>query len=170
MWKSLAALVVFLVAHGVVPAGHGQNPVHSSLSRSFSEWGDFLAGGVWTGTRGQGHAHEQTWEWVLDRAFLQVRWKVSGDTGMSLVGIDPATGKLAWWGFDHDGRVWKGTTSLDRPGEWRDEGTGDGPSGHNAWKATLTRPGPDEVRIRIDENVVDGKAFPPEVIVLRRKK
>jgi hypothetical protein len=165
MRKAMVAVIFFLVA-----SSHAQTACAKTIAQAFSEWGTFLAGGVWTSTHAQGDEHEQRWEWVLDRAFLQVRWKVTGDSGMSLFGIEPATGKLTWWGFDHDGRVWKGTTNLDTPGKWVDEGTGQGTSGANSWKATLTRLGADEARLEIRENVVDGKAFAPEVIILRRKK
>ncbi|MBI3198586.1 MAG: hypothetical protein HYZ40_13985 [Rhodospirillales bacterium] len=165
MWKPIAALLVFLVTSSFPQTNHAR-----TIAQAFSEWGDFLAGGVWTGRHEQGHEHEQSWEWVLDRAFLQVRWKVSGDSGMSLFGIEPSTGRLTWWGFDHDGRVWKGTTNLEKPSEWIDEGTGQGASGLNLWKAALTRLGADEARLQIQENIVDGKAFAPEIIILKRRK
>jgi hypothetical protein len=51
-----------------------------------------------------------------------------------------------------------------------DEGTGQGTQGSNSWKATLTRLGADEARLEIQENVVDGKVFVPEVIILKRRK
>jgi hypothetical protein len=89
MWKPIAALLVFLMMSSYPRISHAR-----TIAQAFSEWGNFLAGGVWTGTHGRGDEHEQSWEWVLDRAFLQVRWKVSGDTGMSLFGIEPSTGKL----------------------------------------------------------------------------
>ena len=165
MRKAMVALIIVLATCSYSQTGYAK-----TIAQAFSEWGNFLAGGVWTGIHVQGHEHEQRWEWILDRAFLQVKWKVSGDSGMSLFGMEPSTGKLTWWGFDHDGRVWKGTTNLAKPGEWVDEGTGQGTSGPNAWKATLTRVGPDEARLDIRENVVDGKAFAPEVIILRRKR
>jgi hypothetical protein len=165
MRKLIAALVIFLVTSSYSPIGNAQ-----TTTQSFSEWGNFLVGGVWTSTHAQGHEHEQRWEWILDRAFLEVRWKASGDSGISLFGIDRSTGKLTWWGFDHRGRVWKGTTNLDKPGEWVDEGTGHGASGSNSWKTTLTRLGADRARLDIRENVVDGKAFAPEVIILSRQK
>jgi hypothetical protein len=162
MRKLVAVLIVFLMTSCCARARDAET------ARAFAEWGNFLVGNVWTGTHGQGHKHEQRWEWVLDRTFLQVRWNVSGDSGISLVGIDPSTGKLAWWGFDNKGQVWKGTTNLDKPSEWVDEGTG--MSGNNSWKTTLTRLGADRARLEIRENVVDGKAFAPEVIILVRKK
>lgn len=165
MRKPMAALIVFLVTSSYPQTGDAK-----TIAQVFSEWGNFLVGDVWTGTHGQGHKHEQSWEWILDRSFLQVRWKTSGDSGISLVGIDPSTGKLTWWGFDHRGRVWKGTTNLDKPDEWVDEGTGHSTSGPNSWKTTLTRLGADRARLEIRENVVDGKAFAPEVIILTRKK
>jgi hypothetical protein len=165
MRKLIAALIVLLVMNSYAQTGDPQ-----AIAQAFSGWGNFLVGGVWTSTHAQGDKLEERWEWVLDRSFLQVRWKLSGDSGISLVGIDPSTGKLTWWGFDHKGRVWKGTTNLDKPGEWVDEGTGHGTSGPNSWKTTLTRLGADRARLEIRENVVDGKAFAPEVIILSRKK
>ena len=165
MRKLIATLVLFLVTSAYAHAANAK-----TLAEAFSEWGNFLVGNVWTGGHAQGHEHEERWEWVLDKNFLRVTWKVSGDSGLTIVGIDPATGKLTWWGFDDKGQVWKGTTNLDEPSQWIDEGTGHDKSGTNSWKTTLTRLGADRLRLEIRENIVNGKAFPPEVIILTRKK
>lgn len=165
MRKLIATLIVFLVTSSYAQTGDAK-----TIAQAFSEWGNFLVGSVWTGTHAQGHEHEERWEWVLDRNFLQVTWKVSGDSGMTVVGIDPSTGKLTWWGFDDKGRVWKGTTNLDERGKWVDEGTAHDRLGSNSWKTTLTKLGADRVRLEIRENIVNGKAFSPEVIILTRKK
>lgn len=164
--RKLIAVLLVLVATG----SYAPTSVAKSFTEAFSEWGNFLVGGVWEANHAQGHEHEQRWEWILDGTFLQVKWKVSGDTGMTIVGVDPATGKLTWWGFDDQGQVWKGTTTLDESGKWIDEGTAHDRSGANSWKTTLTRLGADTARLEIRENVVNGKAFPPEALVLTRKK
>ena len=166
MRKLLAVLsLVILTASSFAQSGDAE-----TAAQAFPDWGNFLVGGVWTGTDARGDTHEQRWEWVLNKSFLQVTWKVTGDAGVSLVGIDPATGTLTWWGFDDKGRVWRGTTIVDKGGAWVDEGTGQGKGGHNSWKAKLTKLGEDKARLEIQENIVDGESFSPEVVILTRKK
>jgi hypothetical protein len=137
--------------------------------QSFSNWGDFLVGGVWTGTDAQGVKHEQRWEWVLSKSFLQATWSITGDSGLTIFGIDPSSGQVTWWGFDEEGRIWKGSTTIDDDG-WADMGTGQGKSGANSWTAKFIKLGDDNAKLEIEENVVDGKAFPPEVVTLTRSK
>jgi hypothetical protein len=45
-------------------------------------------------------------DWVLNNSFLRMTWHIGTDAGVSIGGIDPATGKLAFLAFDDKGRVW----------------------------------------------------------------
>jgi hypothetical protein len=100
MRKLLAALsLVILAATG----SYAQSGDAETIAQAFPDWGNFLIGGVWTGTDARGDKHEQRWEWVLDKSFLQVTWKVTGNAGISFVGINPATGMLTWWGLRRQG-------------------------------------------------------------------
>jgi hypothetical protein len=168
MRKIVTAFLAMLLVTSMTVETRAADP-NSELQQAFTEWGSFLAGGTWSGTDGRGDKHEQRWKWILDKSFLQTKWTITGDSGVSLFGIDPATGKLAWWAFDADGRVWKGNTTLN-DNAWVDEGAAEGKTGSGSWKSSLTKTGPDEMRLDIRENVVDGKAFPPEVVVLTRKR
>jgi hypothetical protein len=168
MRKIVVVLWLMLLAV-TIPVGTRAADSEAKSPQAFSDWGSFLVGGTWSGADARGDKHEQRWKWVLDKSFLQVAWKITGDSGITLFGIDPATGELAWWGFDNGGRVWKGTTTLDEDA-WVDEGAAEGKTGSGSWKSSLTKGGPDEMRLDVRENIVDGKAFPPEVVVLTRKK
>ncbi|MBM3543581.1 MAG: hypothetical protein FJX44_03610 [Alphaproteobacteria bacterium] len=168
MRKFVAALWALLLVASIAVETRAADP-DSELKQAFSQWGSFLVGGTWSGAEVHGGTHEQRWKWILDKSFLQVSWTITGDSGMTLFGIDPATGKLIWWGFDAEGRVWKGNTTLDN-NSWVDEGAAEGKTRSGSWKSSLTKAGPDEMRLDVRENVVDGKVFPPEILVLTRKK
>lgn len=165
--RLMALIVVFGSAMALC---HADENAKQAPPAAFTAWGEYLAGGVWTGTDANGDPFEERWEWILDRSFLQVTWKATGDSGMSVTGLDPATGQLAWWGFDNDGRVWKGAATLEGPDVWSDDLTAEGKAGSGAWKTRLIRVGDDTMRLEIEKNVVDGKTYPAEVITLSRKK
>jgi hypothetical protein len=138
--------------------------------KAFREWGDYSVGGTWMGTDAQGDKFESRWEWILNKSFLQVTWKITGDSGLSVIGIDPETGKLTGWSFDDKGRVWKIIVNVNKAGEWTETGTGKGKKGSSSWKATTTKLGADRTRIEIKENILDGKKLSPDVVNLTRKK
>ena len=136
--RKIAVVFLVMLLAAAIPVGTRAADFDASLNQAFSEWGSFLVGGTWSGADARGDTHEQRWEWVLDKSFLQASWKITGDSGITLFGIEPATGKLRWWGFDAEGRVWKVTTTLDQDA-WVDEGAATGKSGPGSWKAGLTK-------------------------------
>ncbi len=170
---AMALLVGLAVA---LPVGEAQEKAgggkgQAAVEKTFRGWGDFLVGGVWSGTNASGEKVEDRWEWVLDKSFLKLSWKSGKDTGISLAGIDPTTGKLACWEFDDKGRVWKGTVVIEKPGVWVWSSTGQSKSGRpSSWKSRATRVSPDEIRGELLESVEDGKKQPTGETIVRRKK
>jgi hypothetical protein len=157
-------------------AGHAQDKAGvgkdlAAAEKAFRAWGDRLVGGVWSGTSPAGNKVEERWEWILEKSFLKLTWKSGKDAGISLAGIDPATGKLACWEFDDKGRVWRGTVEIEKPGVWVWSSTGQGRSGRpSSWKGRATLVSEDEIREELLESVEDGKKQPTGKAVLRRKK
>jgi hypothetical protein len=141
----------------------------AAAERAFREWGDWMAGGVWVFTDSEGSTSEERWEWILDKAFLMGNWKIGKDMGLSLAGMEPATGKLACWEFDDKGRVWKGTVTADKD-TWTWSSEGQGKNGRSMWKSRATKVGPDEGRSELLEQVEDGKKLPARTATSKRKK
>lgn len=141
----------------------------TAAEKAFKEWGDFLVGGVWVTTGTDGNAGQERFEWVLGESFLMLEWKYGKAGTLSFAGIDPKTGKLACWEFDDEGRVWKGTVTIDKD-EWTWSSEGDGVNGRSAWKSRSKRVGPDEGRSEILEDVIDGKKQPTKTITGKRKR
>jgi hypothetical protein len=141
----------------------------TAAERAFRELGDWEAGGVWESTGSDGSTSEERWEWVLNKSFLTNNWKIGKDTGLSIAGTDPATGKLACWEFDDQGRVWKGTITADKDAlSWSSEGQGK--KGRSTWKSRTTKVGPDEWRSELLEQIEDGKKLPGKTTVGKRKR
>lgn len=139
--------------------------------KAFREWGDYFVGGTWTATDARGDKFSSRGEWILNKSFVKVSWQITGDAGESVTGIDPATGKVHSWGFDNKGRTWSVAVTIKVPGEWIEEGPGTARGGlRNAWKMKATKLGPDKHKVDILENVIDGKAFPPEAMTLERNR
>jgi hypothetical protein len=134
----------------------------TDTEKVFREWGNFFVGGIWTGTDARGDKYEQRFEWILNESFLQMTWKITGDSGVSVCGIDPGTGQLTGWAFDDKGRVWNIIVTVDKEGEWTEKGTGKGKMGTSSWKAKFTKRGADMARVEILENVLDGKKLRPK--------
>jgi hypothetical protein len=138
--------------------------------KAFKEYGDFVAGGVWTSTDAQGNKLENRWQWILDKSFLQLTQMSSDESFQEIHGIDPATGQWAYWGFTTKGRLWKGVAENTKAGEWMFRDSGQGKTGSNSWKGKEVKLGADQTRLEIQENIVEGKRLPPEVQIWTRKK
>jgi len=136
----------------------------------FKENSDKIAGTVWTATTAKGEKSEMRFEWVLDKQFLKETWTFYGDTGHIIHGIDPATGKETAWCFDNKGRVGRGSATRPKAGVLVYVEKGQGKLGPYSWKSTTTDLDSERKRVEIQENIVDGKAIPPETIIMTRKK
>jgi hypothetical protein len=139
-----------------------------SPAKALKDFGDLAVGGVWTTTDRHGNKLEDRWEWILNTSFLKLTSK-SGNktTSLSLGGIDPATGRVTFWTFDDEGRVYKGIDTLD--GESRAEGQG--PKGRYSLRTKVTIVRPDEVRWEcLEGSIIDGKPVPYEKQTWIRKK
>jgi hypothetical protein len=142
-----------------------------ATEKVFQEWGESLAGSVWTGTDARGDKFEQRFDWALNKSFLRTTWEITGDSGEGFYGIDPATGKLVAWSFDDDGRLWTLAVTIEKAGVWTETGTGKSKTGQpNSWKAKFSRLGADTLKLEIQDNVLDGRKFPAEAITLTRKR
>src|SRR5262245_13302332 len=97
--------VTVALAVSLAPAQTPTEKAFKESEKAFKEWGDSLAGSAWTGTDARGDKYDQRFEWVLNKSFLKATWNITGDAGEGLAGIDPATGKVAFWSFDDKGRV-----------------------------------------------------------------
>src|SRR5262249_28127120 len=113
---------------------------------------------------------EQRWEWILDKAFLQLKGKDTYGEWIDILGIDPMTGKWANWGMDEKGRVWKGASEIEKPGTFSSKIKGQGPAGVMIWNSRNTKLGDDSVRTELLEIVSDGKKEQPTTLTLTRKK
>ena len=72
--------------------------------------------GSWTAKRADAEINT-TYEWFGNKAFIKanvtVREKDKSFTAMQLIGLDPNTGDLRTWTFEHDGGFGEGTCSRD---------------------------------------------------------
>jgi hypothetical protein len=162
----VAGLTAGLCAGGEERAGEkGLKP-----AQALEEWGTYFVGGVWTTTNARGETEEMRLEWILDRSFIRLTWKIGDTSREEIHGIDPATGRWAIAGFDSKGRVYRGFGESERAGEWSYRVSGQGKDGPMSMKSRDIKRGPDEERYEIEEQIVDGKKLPPEVQTWKRKK
>ena len=139
-------------------------------SQAFKEWGDYFVGGVWTTTNARGEKEKIRWEWILDKSFIRLTWKIGEESREEIHGIDPATGQWTIWGFDSKGRAYKGIGESAKAGEWSYQVSGQGKDGPLSIKHKDVKLGPDEERYEIQEFILDGKKQRPEVQVWKRTK
>ena len=169
--KLLAATLFASLAVGLC-AGIDEKAGKKDLksAQAFKEWGNYFVGGVWTTTNVRGKKEEIRWEWMLDKSFIRLTWKIGEESREEIHGIDPATGRWTLWGFDSKGRVYKGVGESTKPGEWSYRTSGQGKDGPLSIKHKDVKLGPDEERYEIEEFILDGKKQPPEVQVWKRTK
>jgi hypothetical protein len=139
-----------------------------SPAQVFKEWANYFVGGVWATTNAQGKKEEARWEWILDKSFIRLTWKIGEDSREEIHGIDPVTGQWTLWGFDSQGRVYKGVGQSAKPGEWSYRTSGQGRGGPLSIKHKDVKLGPNEDRYEIKEFILDGKKQPTEVQVWKR--
>jgi hypothetical protein len=168
--RLLAAALAAGLAAGLYAAGDKEEKKEVKPTEAFKEWADYFVGGVWTTTNAKGKAEEIRYEWILDKSFVRLAWKTEGESGEEIHGIDPATGRWTYWGFDSKGRVYKGAVTSAKAGEWSYVNSGQGKDGPNSLKGKDVRLGPDEERFEIHERILDGKKQPPEDQIWKRKK
>jgi uncharacterized protein (TIGR02246 family) len=74
--------------------------------------------GTWTAKTGDVEVRN-TYEWYGNKAFIKASTSVHGKdrsfTAMQLIGLDPATGVIRTWTFEHDGGLGEGTVTRDGP-------------------------------------------------------
>ncbi|MET0224307.1 MAG: hypothetical protein ABW346_08020, partial [Terrimicrobium sp.] len=58
-------------------------------TQAFKEWGDYFVGGVWTTTNARGKKEDIRWEWILDKSFIRLTWKIGEESREEIHGIDP---------------------------------------------------------------------------------
>jgi hypothetical protein len=107
-----------------------------------------LVDGKWTPT-GKTNDVVHQYRWFGKGKFLQLSGTTNGekDDGITVIGIDPATNKLTWWGFGDQG-LGKFTMTLEKEGEWILAGEFTTPDGDKiVWKSKAVRVGQDEVRL-----------------------
>src|SRR5262245_35387034 len=72
--------------------------------------------GKWTAKRDDLQI-DSTYEWFGDKSFIKATFAIKGKeksfTGMQMIGIDPNTGDLRSWTFEHDGGVGEATVTRD---------------------------------------------------------
>jgi uncharacterized protein (TIGR02246 family) len=74
--------------------------------------------GTWSAKRADAEINT-TYEWFGNKSFIRanitVREKDKRFSAMQLIGLDPATGDLRTWTFEHDGGIGEGTCTRDGP-------------------------------------------------------
>ena len=171
--RLLAAITVAGLAAALCASAGGDDQAgrkDAKSAQAFKEWGDYFVGGVWSATNAQGKQQELRCEWILDKSFVRLTWKIEGESTEHIHGIDPATGQWTIWGFDSKGRVYKSVGRSEKPGEWSYNFSGQGKDGPISSRAKDVKVGPDEERYEIEEQTVDGKKLPAEVQIWKRKK
>src|SRR5262245_43303922 len=107
--KLMAATLVAGLVVGVSVGGQDPSGGKSlKPAQAFQEWGDYFVGGVWTTTNAGGEVEETRMEWILDKSFIRLTWKIGDESREEIHGIDPASGRWIIAGFDSDGRVYRG--------------------------------------------------------------
>jgi hypothetical protein len=172
--KLLATLVAGMavgLAAGLCAGGDGRAGEQGRKpAEAFKEWGDYFVGGVWTTTNARGKTEAMRCEWILDKSFIRLTWKIGDESREEIHGIDPATGKWTIAGFDSKGRVYQGVGGSEKSGAWNYRSSGQGQDGPMSWKSQDVRVGPDEERYEIEEQIIGGKKLAPEVQIWKRKR
>lgn len=129
--------------------------------KAFKSQADFAVGGTWI-TTVDGQEFESTYERILDGQFMRLTNKAAGGfpAAVSILGVDPVTKKFTQWGFDADGLVSIGTTTLAADGTWVGEWHGKGPKGTVTSKFRLTRVDADTAKYEVLEQKLEGDLKP----------
>jgi hypothetical protein len=144
----------------------GQNDGEKVLK----EWADLAVGGVWTTTSPEGDKLEHTYTWTLNDRFLQIDRKGGENEGISLVGVDPATGKVTFWGFNENGRTGKSVLTKKEKGCWALEGESHGPDGKTVGVYRATKVDDNTIKAEVIKQVKDGEAQEPRERVWNRQE
>src|SRR5262249_46009396 len=118
----------------------------------------------------RGQKEEARFEWILEKSFIRLTWKIGDKSREEIHGIDPATGQWTISGFDSEGRVYKAVGESVKSGEGNYRVSGQGKDGPMSIKHKDVKLGPDEERYEIQEFILDGKKQPAEVQVWKRTK
>lgn len=157
---SVAALVV--ASSMVVGQAEGE--------KAFKSYMDLAVGGTWI-TTADGQKFEDTYERILDGKFVRLTSKAAGGfpASVSVLGVDPVTNKFTQWGFDADGGVSIGTTTLAADGTWVGEWHGKGPKGNGSSKSRLTRVDADTVKYEVLEQKLEGELKPFTTVTIWKR-
>ncbi len=130
---------------------------------------DFLVGGVWTMTKSDVKC-EISYKPTLNGRFILGEY-MHGDIPVTfLIGIDPVTKKITWFGFDGDGDVVKWVMTRSSDDTWSSEGNGMGPKGECALKNKLTRIDADTLEEELEHFVINGKQMKIGTNIWKRKR
>ncbi|MBC8875738.1 MAG: hypothetical protein H8E44_40445 [Planctomycetes bacterium] len=127
----------------------------------FKEWADLGAGGVWTTTSPEGDKMEHTYTWTLDDRFLQIDRRGGENQGISLVGVDPATGKVTFWGFNENGRRGQYVLTKKKEDVWAFEGQSDGPDGKTVGAYQVAKVDDNTIKTEVIKETKSGVAQEP---------
>ena len=151
---------LLLAASMVVGQADGQE--------AFDSFMKFSIGGTWTTTK-DGMTSEISYKRILNGKFVHADLTDRGIHVTFLIGIDPATKKCTWWGFDENGVVVKWVMSKAAENAWTLEGKGMGPNGECALKEKATRIDDNTVKVETEFFLLDGKKQDVGTVIFTRK-
>jgi uncharacterized protein (TIGR02246 family) len=122
--------------------------------------------GSWETTGGDVTART-TYEWTASKAFIRVQYSITskapadkGSSGVQVIGVDPADGRIRAWLFDSDGGIGE-STWLWEGDRWVIESQGTLPDGSRTTAVNfLKRAGDDAFTWRSVERTVAGESEP----------
>jgi hypothetical protein len=137
--------------------------IEAKAARSILEsFGNLHSGGVWIPSYG---GSEHSYQWIHRGRFL--RYTTRDENSLTgIIGVDPATGQVAWWCFYEQGGVSTAVMTQDGPAEWTVRIKGAGPTirllgdvvdGDVKLTIRVWKKGEDETESKALELIVDGK-------------
>ena len=136
---------------------------------AYKSLSDFLVGGVWTTMAGDVKC-EISYKPTLNGRFILGEYMHGNIPVTFLVGVDPATKKITWFGFDGDGDVVKWAMTPTSESTWTTEGKGMGPNGECAIKSKTTRVDADTIKEELEHFVINGKQMRIGTNIWKRKR
>jgi hypothetical protein len=148
-------------------AAEQAKPGHAE--KVFKAYGEFLVGGTWKRTDEQGNKLEHAYRWILNERFVQGSMPKDPNPHISILGVDPETGKATTWQFFASGIYAKGVVTMRRPGEWVIEGKGVMPEGPISGKYVSTKVNGNELQVKGSWTDPKGEEHPIDVVWKRKK-
>ncbi|TWU28783.1 hypothetical protein [Novipirellula artificiosorum] len=88
-----------------------------SAEDAFKAWGNYAVGGVWT-PEGDETNTVHYYQWVEDQKLLKLTTHSDSESSVCMIGVDPTTDQMTWWGFPKDGKVIVSRTDSPKPGSF----------------------------------------------------